>query len=203
MKLVAQKLIEEGVLKTQSIIEAFIKVPRADFVPEFMRSQAQRDIALPTFESQTISQPYTVAFMLELLDPREGQKILDVGSGSGWVAGMFAFIVGPKGKVFGIERIRELVDFSKDNLKKYNFKNLEIIAGDGSKGLKKEAPFHRIHVAAQAQEIPKTLLEQLAIGGKMVIPTARHDIRLITRVKKNEWKEKIFPGFIFVPLISS
>lgn len=196
-----QKFIDEGSLKTPKIIKSFRKVHRKDFVPESIKEMAREDRALPTFEDQTISQPYTVAFMLELLEPCEGQKILDIGSGSGWVSALLANIAGPLGKVYAIERIEELLEFSRENLKKYNYKNLKIILGDGYKGYKKEAPFDRIHVAAAARSVPKALKDQLAIGGKMVIPTKKNDIRLIEKISKTKYTERIYPGFVFVPLI--
>ena len=139
-----QKLVLEKALKTPSIISAFKKVHRADFVPKTIRQYSNEDRALPTFENQTISQPYTVSFMLELLQPKPGEIILDVGSGSGWVAGMLSHIVGKKGKVFAVERVPELVQFSIDNLRKYRFNNLKIIKGDGSRGLPQKAPFDKI-----------------------------------------------------------
>ncbi len=201
MNSLIQKLTGDGVLKTPLIIQAFNKIERADFVPEAIKSDAWRDCALPTFEDQTISQPYTVAFMLELLNPLGGETILDVGSGSGWVSALLAHAVGPKGRVCGIERIEQLIEFSKNNLSKYNFNNLEIIHGDGTKGLKKHAPFDKIHVAAAALAIPMALKEQLKIGGKMVIPTKNNDIRLIEKISKIKYTERIYPGFVFVPLI--
>lgn len=203
MKELIEKLKKEGVLKTPSIIEAFQKVRREDFLPEAIKNRAGLDVALPTFENQTISQPYTVAFMLELLCPKGGQKILDIGSGSGWVIALLAHIVGEKGKVFGIERIPELVSFGKENLKKYHFKNIRIILGDGALGLPKEGEFDRIHVAAAAETIPAALKEQLKVGGKMVIPTKEEDIRCIEKISKKKYNEKVYPGFVFVPLIEN
>ena len=197
-----QKLIDEGVLKTPKIIEAFKKIHRIDFVPKTISDHADEDIALPTFEGQTISQPYTVAFMLELLSPKVGEKILDIGSGSGWVAAMLAYIVGKNGKVIGLELLPELVKFSIDNLEKYHLNNLIIRLGDGTRGLPEESPFDKIHVAAAAKRIPKALIQQLKIGGRMVIPTQADDIWVIDRFSENRWKESVYPGFVFVPLIA-
>lgn len=198
---IVQKLIDDGVLKTPEIIKALRTVKRSDFLPASIRARAEDDAALPTFANQTISQPYTVAFMLELLQPEPAQKILDIGSGSGWVAAILARIVGKKGRVYAIERISELVEFCRDNLKKYHFTNLEILLGDGTRGLPQYAPYDRIHVAAAAQKIPVALREQMAVGGRMVIPTINDDIRLIEKISKNRYTEKIYPGFVFVPLI--
>ena len=111
MDSLVKDLIYSGYLKTDRIIDAFSKIRRVDFVPEDLESAAQANIPLPIGQGQTISQPLTVAFMLEKLEPLPGNKILDVGSGSGWTAVLLAHIVGEKGKVIGMERIKELCDF--------------------------------------------------------------------------------------------
>lgn len=201
-----QKLINTGYLKNPEIIKAFKKIKRQDFVLPDLVSESEKNIPLVIGHGQTISQPLTVAFMLELVDPKQGQKILDIGSGSGWTTALLSEIVGPKGKVFGMERIQELKDFGENNVRKYDFVKsgrAVFVTGDGTKGLPKQAPFDRIHVAAAANEIPKALLEQLAIGGKMVIPQgiSFQDIVLVEKTGSKEYKQKNFPGFSFVPLI--
>jgi len=197
-----EKLIEKGYLKTPRIISAFRKIKRSDFLPEKLKNLAELDEPLPIGFGQTISQPLTVAFMLELLQPKKGDKILDVGSGSGWTTSLLAEIVGSKGKVYAIEIIKELKEFGEKNTKKYNFVNkgiVKFICGDGSKGLPEKSPFDKILVSASAEEIPVELKEQLKIGGRLVIPV-RDSIFLIVR-KNNEFEEKEFFGFSFVPLI--
>ena len=197
-----EKLIEKGYLKTPRIISAFRKIKRSDFLPEKLKNLAELNEPLPIGFGQTISQPLTVAFMLELLQPKKGDKILDVGSGSGWTTSLLAEIVGSKGKVYAIEIIKELKEFGEKNTKKYNFVNkgiVKFICGDGSKGLLKKSPFDKILVSASAEEIPIELKEQLKIGGRLVIPV-RDSIFLIVR-KNNEFEEKEFFGFCFVPLI--
>ena len=114
-------LIQEGWLKTPRIIEAFRKVRRIDFLPEDIKNLAELNEALPIGRGQTISQPLVVAFMIEQLQPEPGQKILDVGSGSGWTSALLAEIVGPKGKVIAIEVVPELKEFGEKNVAKYNF----------------------------------------------------------------------------------
>lgn len=194
-------LIRSGYLKTPEIINAFYKINRVDFIPEKLKSEAATNTPLPIGYGQTISQPLTVAFMLELLEPKEGNKILDIGSGSGWQSSLLAFIVGEKGKVFAIERIPGLSEFGRENSQKYNFKNLEFITGDGSKGYEKEALYDRIIVVASAfDKIPKELKRQLKIGGRLVIPV-ENSIWLIVKKTEDEYEEKEFFGFVFVPLI--
>lgn len=202
-----QQLIDQNYLKTPRIIQAFKKINRRDFVLPEMQLNAKMNAPLGIGYGQTISQPLTVAFMIELLSPQKGQKILDIGSGSGWTTAILAEIVGGQGKVFGIERIQELKDFGENNVRKYNFiksGRATFIQGDGTKGLPEQAPFDRIHVAAAANTTPKALLDQLAVGGKLVIPEGINfqDIVLIERVGKNKYQQKRFPGFAFVPLIS-
>lgn len=196
-----QKLINQGALKTPAIIDAFYKIKRQDFMPPEVADQEGVNAPLPIGHGQTISQPFTVAFMLELLEPQAGNKILDIGSGSGWATALLAEVVGSSGKVFGIERIPELKEFGRKNLAKYNFSNVKFFCQDGAKGLPKHAPFDRILVSAAAMEIPENLKEQLKVGGRMVIPTEKQDIRLIEKVGENEYQQTVHPGFIFVPLI--
>ncbi len=196
-----QQLISEGYLKTPEIISAFYKIKRQDFLPADLVGEESVNAPLPIGQGQTISQPLTVAFMFELLQPKSGQHILDIGSGSGWTTSMLAEIVGPKGKVFAIERIAELKEAGQRNVAKYNFSNVKFFCQDGTKGLPKQAPFARIIVSAAAFEVPMELKEQLAIGGRLVIPTAAQDIRLIEKITEDNYKETIYPGFVFVPLI--
>lgn len=197
-------LIQEGYLKTPRIIDAFRNTDRADFVPEDLRSEAYINAPLPIGWGQTISQPLTVAFMLELLQPQKGDKILDVGSGSGWQTALLAHIVGPKGRVFAIELIAELKSFGEKNAAKYNFIKKGIakfICADGSKGLPKEALFDKIIAAAAvAEKIPEAWKKQLKVGGRLVTPVGG-SIWLLAKIGEDKFKEKEFPGFAFVPLV--
>lgn len=196
-------LIRNGYLKTDAIINAFSDIDRRDFVPEDLEKEAEANIPLPIGSGQTISQPLTVAFMLELLDPREGNNILDVGSGSGWTTALLAHIVGEKGKITAIERIERLFEFGKENIDRYSFIKSGIVEcynGDGTKGFPRHAPYDRILVSAMAPEIPKKLAEQLAIEGKMVIPV-HNDIWFVQRKGKDDYYTEEFSGFSFVPLI--
>jgi len=201
MQELIQRLIGEGYLKTPAIINAFYKIKRVDFLPPELVLEESINAPLPIGCGQTNSQPLTVAFMIELLQPRQNHKILDIGSGSGWTTSLLAEIVGPKGRIFGIERVLELKEFGQRNVAKYYLENVEFFCQDGAKGLPVYAPFDRILVSAAAFEIPKELKDQLKIGGRMVIPTTAQDIRLIEKITEAEYKETIYPGFVFVPLI--
>jgi protein-L-isoaspartate(D-aspartate) O-methyltransferase len=201
MQQLITELISQGYLKTPAIIDAFYKIRRTDFLlPEFVNEAWVND-PLPIGHGQTNSQPLTVAFMLELLKPESGQKILDIGSGSGWTTALLAEIVGSKGKVSGLERVAELKEFGQKNASKYHFSNVEFFCRDGTKGLSDKAPFDRILVGAAAFEVPNSLKEQLKIGGRLVIPTESQEIKLIKKLGKNKFNETSYPGFVFVPLI--
>ena len=203
MEQLIDELIKQGYLRTPHIIEAFKTIKRQDFVLEDLKDEADINAPLPIGYSQTISQPLTVAFMLELLQPKPGDKILDIGSGSGWQTAMLACIVGVNGKVFAIERIPELVEFGKNNVAKYNYIEkgiVEFICADGSKGLKEHAPFDKIIAAASAEKIPSQWKEQLKINGRLVTPV-EGSIWLLIKKGKDKFEEKEFPGFAFVPLV--
>lgn len=202
-----EKLIE-GIkcleyLKSKSIEEAFIKYKREFFVPESLKRQAYRDFPLSIGFNQTISQPSTVAVMTEALDVKKGQKILEIGTGSGWQAAILSYLVGDTGKVYSIEIVEEIAKFAEDNIKKVGIKNIEIFVKDGSEGLKEKAPFDRIIVTAAAPDVPPPLLEQLKEGGIIVMPIGNIYLQEMYIVKKLKGKiEKNSIGsFMFVPLV--
>jgi len=197
-------LIKDGWLKTPRIIESFRKIKRIDFLPEDIKNLADFNEALPIGQGQTISQPLVVAFMIEQLQPGPGEKILDIGSGSGWTTALLAQIVGTKGKIISIELIPELKKFGEKNVAKYNFieKGLvEFICADGSKGYKKEAPFDKILASAAVQEgVPPAWKKQLKVDGRVVTPI-RSSIWVLEKKSKSEFEKTKYPGFAFVPLI--
>jgi len=198
-----EELIKEGYLKTPGIIEAFKKIKRVDFLPQDLKDLAELNEALPIGYGQTISQPLVVVFMLELLEPKEGEKILDIGSGSGWTSALLGEIVGEKGKVVAIEVVPELKEFGEKNNSKYNFigkGRVQFICVDGSKGYEKEAPFDKILVSATAIKIPDPWKKQLKIGGRIVTPIDS-SIFLFTKKSEKEFEQIEYPGFVFVPLI--
>ena len=195
-----ESLIKERWLKTPIIIDAFRKIKRIDFLKKETKNLAEINEALPIGYGQTISQPLTVAFMMENLQPRAGQKILDIGSGSGWTTALLAQIAGNKGKVIAVEIVSELKEFGEKNVSKYNFKNVEFICDDGSEGYKKEAPFDRILASASAEEIPELWKEQLKIGGR-IVASVKNSIWTLVKKSENDFQEIEHSGFVFVPLV--
>ena len=196
-------LIKEDWLKTPEIIEAFRKIKRIDFLPEDSKDLANLNEALPIEYGQTISQPLVVAFMLELLQPRVGEKILDIGSGSGWTTALLAEIVGERGKIIAVEIVPELKKFGEKNVAKYNFIEkgiVEFICADGSNGYQKEAPFDKILASASAEKLPLAWKEQLKIEGKIVTPIGSSIWQFYKKTEK-EFESIEYPGFAFVPLI--
>lgn len=186
---------------SERIRNAMAKVPRELFVPEPLRSNAYDDIPLPIGHGQTISAPHMVAIMCELLDLNEGLKVLDIGGGSGYHAAIIAVLVSPHGHVYSVERIPELAEQAKKNLKEAGVSNVTVILGDGSIGLAEYAPYDRINVAATAPRVPELLTKQLKPGGKMVIPVGSGFQNLILVTRKNGYviEEKL--PVAFVPLI--
>jgi len=200
MEKLVQHLKEMEVLKTPALIKAFLRVDRRDFVLPEYQAQAYEDYPLPIGFEQTISQPYTVAFMLELLGPKEGEKVLDVGAGSAWTTALLAHMVGFKGKVYGTELVPELVEFGKENLAKYEFPQAKILqAKKRVLGLSDKAPFDKILVSAIAREVPQKLLDQLQKDGVMVLPVENTVVR-IQKIPGTKPEIQHFEGFVFVPL---
>lgn len=199
-----QKLIDDGYLTTDRIIAAFRKNHREDFLLDEYRAQADADHPLPIGMGQTISQPLTVAFMIELLQPKNGDVVLDVGSGSGWQTALLCELVGREGHVVAIERIPQLSDFGKKNVSAYGYNNVTFVVGDGTKGYKQHAPYDKIIVSAAAEiGVPDILLQQLKVGGRLVIPVGKYEQDMVVMDKKSEteFHEARHPGFQFVPLV--
>jgi len=203
MKNYYQELIDQlnvsGVLKSPGIIDAFRKVLRRDFLPEIYQEQDYFDAPIPIGYGQTNSQPTTVAFMLELLQVQPSNSIKAIGSGSGWTTALLAYLTGRRGKVIGVEKVKELVKFGQANLAKYKFKDAKIQKASKEFGIPGQK-FDRILVSAAAEDLPEGLLKQLKDNGTLVIPI----VNSVYRIKKDKYGEiskQEFYGFSFVPLI--
>lgn len=197
-------LLSTGYIRSERVRNAMLTVPRELFVTDDLVPEAYVDTPLPIGHGQTISAPHMVAIMLEELDLCPGQRVLEVGAGSGYHAALCAELVQPGGKVYTIERIAELVEFARKNIAKAGYTELvEVIEGDGSKGFPEKAPFERIFVACGAPDVPQPLFEQLADGGIMLVPVGGRYCQDLVKVKKLRGKQarESRGGCIFVPLI--
>jgi protein-L-isoaspartate(D-aspartate) O-methyltransferase len=198
--MVQTQIIARGVADTATL-RAMRTVPRHEFVPYELRRHAYDDSPLQIGFEQTISQPYIVAFMTEQIAPRKGQRVLEVGTGSGYQAAILAEIVD---SVFTIELIGELAESAAARLKHMGYRNVLVRQGDGYQGWPEHAPFDAILVTAAAEEVPQPLIEQLKDGGTMVIPVGGvSDIQSLTIVRKRGnqvFNESVLP-VRFVPLI--
>jgi protein-L-isoaspartate(D-aspartate) O-methyltransferase len=193
-----------GYVTSKAVEDAMRRVPREEFLPAELREEAYVDSPLPIGEGQTISAPHMVAIMAENLDLEPGQKILEVGTGSGYHAAVCAEVIAPDGHIYSIERITSLASFARDNLKRTGYAKLvTVILGDGSKGLPDHAPYDRVFVAAGAPDVPSPLTAQLAHGGKLLVPVGTRwyqDLIKVTRKGAKLEKENL-GGCVFVPLL--
>lgn len=192
--------MEGGRVKTKAIINAFFKIDRVNFVPDEFKDETYLDMPISIYHGMTTSQPSTIAFMLEKLQPRKGEKVLEIGTGSGYLTALLAVLVGKRGKVFSVEYFPELKNFAESNLRQYNFKNVTLLAGDGKDGFPQEAPFDKIISSAEVREIPKTWEEQLKIGGSLLTPIDSK-IVLAKKTAKDKFDAEFFSAFSFVPLL--
>ncbi len=187
----------------KKVIEAMLRVPRHRFVRKDMKKVAYIDTPLDIGLDQTISAPHMVAVMCDLLELSEGQKVLEVGAGSGYNAAVMAELVGKNGHVYTLERLETLVNYARENLMDTGYENVTVLHEDGSTGCLKYAPYDRISVTCAAPEVPKPLIEQLKPGGIMVIPVGDYFQELILVKKDNRGRvtKKTKGGVVFVPLI--
>lgn len=196
-------LRERGMALSEKVEQAMLKVPRHLFVPEELRPKAYRDTPLPIGAGQTISAPHMVAIMAMALDLTEGQKVLEIGAGSGYNAAVMAELVGPKGKVVTVERHPDLAEKAAQVLRDTGHMNVQVVVGDGSLGYPPEAPYDRICVTCGAPRVPRPLLEQLKEEGVMVIPVGGLDHQSLLRVRKRGGGTitEQLGSVVFVPLV--
>jgi len=196
-RMVATQIESRGV-RDPAVLAAMRHVPRHRFVPETLRGRAYDDTPLPIGLGQTISQPYIVALMTELARPRAGMKVLEVGTGSGYQAAVLATIVET---VYTIEIVPDLGRRAADTLRALDYRNVQVFIGDGFDGRPEDAPFDAIVVTAAPDSIPPPLLEQLAIGGRLVIPvgSAEQQLVVVTKTEDGYHRESVIP-VRFVPM---
>jgi len=196
-----QRLREEGI-RDERVLKAMTQVPRHQFVDEALSSRAYEDTALPIGQSQTISQPWIVARMTEaLLDGGKPSKVLEVGTGSGYQAAVLSHLVD---KVFTVERIDELLKLARRRFHKLHLHNIFVRHADGHLGWPSQAPFDGIMVTAAAHSVPQELLDQLSVGGLLVIPLERQGRQRLVTVRRTEdgCEETDLGAVMFVPMLS-
>lgn len=196
--------IKQRGVHAEDVLTAMLSVPREVFVPEHLRQFAYDDGPLPIAAGQTISQPYIVAYMIEALLLTGGEKVLEIGAGSGYAAAVLSRIAG---EVYTIERIGELAAQAKATLAELGYSNVTVIHGDGTLGLSEQAPFDGIVVTAGSPEVPESLKEQLKVGGRLVIPVGAsrslQELVRITRMADAEYESEDLAGVRFVPLVGA
>ena len=197
--MVDTQLIPRGI-RDQRVLKAMLKVPRHLFVDEPLQYKAYDDMALPIGDGQTISQPYMVAVMTELLELKGNERVLEVGTGSGYQAAILAELAA---EVFSIERMERLALRARERLRNLGYDNVHIITGDGTAGLPEKAPFDRIIITAGTPQIPEPLREQLADNGILVAPVGARFSQQLIRLRKAKGKitEEYHTPCVFVPLV--
>ncbi len=202
-EMVEQQLCARGVRDT-AVLQAFRTVPRELFVPRNLRDSAYEDAPLPIPGGQTISQPYIVAYMLSLLALQPTDRVLEVGTGSGYAAALLSQIVA---EVYTVERREELVDYARKRLAEVGCTNVWVKHGDGSLGWPEHAPYNAILVSAGSPEVPQALQEQLAINGRLVIPVGfsrrQQRVVLVRRTDPDSYRQQHLSAVAFVPLIGA
>lgn len=200
-KRLVDQLVLKGI-KSKIVIDALLKVPRHLFIDQDFETHAYIDKAFPIDSEQTISQPFTVAFQTSLLNLNKKDKVLEIGTGSGYQTAILMEIAD---SVFSIERQHKLYRRSKKNLTNLGYKTINIKYGDGYKGLQEHQPFDKILVTAGAEILPKQLLLQLKIGGKLVVPIGKdiQEMTVIERKSEKSFDKKTYGNFKFVPMLKN
>lgn len=197
-----RRQVEARGVSSRIVLDAMRAVPREAFLPKQMRAFAYQDAPLPIDEGQTISQPYVVAFMTEALDLKGGEKVLEIGTGSGYSAAVLAEIAG---EVFTVERFSQLAQKGVATLSDLGYHNVHVVHADGTRGWPEHAPYDAIVVAAGAPKVPQSLKSQLKVGGRLVIPVGAdprvQELVRVTRISENEWRSEDLANVRFVPLI--
>lgn len=197
--MVEQQLRRRGI-HDERVLRAMEEVPRHKFIPEESRHRAYRDEPVAIGEEQTISQPYIVAIMTQLLAVEPENTVLEIGTGAGYQAAILSRLAR---QVYTVERHLSLAERASENVRRLGYGNVEVVVGDGTRGLPEHAPYDRILVAAAAPSVPRPLIEQLAEGGRMIMPVGRPDVQVLQLARKSQGEifTSNLEGCRFVPLI--
>lgn len=208
-----ESLIREKFLYSSQIIKAFKDTPRIDYLPNLHKSHESLNAPLPLYEGQTTSQPLTIAFMLELLNPQPGNRVLEIGYGSGWQTAILSKIICPEefldssencGEIFAYEIVPRVSNFGKKNIKNNlssaRQSKIYLSQKDYMDEFENNKPYDRIIAGASFDKVPEHLIKSLTPEGIMVYPTAARDIRKVVRKDGDKYIEETFPGFVFVPI---
>lgn len=195
------KYWKENKICSDEIIKVFRKIKREDFIPKLLKNEAYEDRPLSIGYNVTISQPTTIVIMLQALELKKNDKVLEIGTGSGYNAALMAELIKP-GIVYTLEIVKELAKFAENNLKKSNIKNVKVFVKDGSKGLQEYKPYDKIVFTAACKEIPYNLLDQLKENGILLAPIGPlYEQKMLKLIKKKEGVEiQSLGDFVFVPL---
>ena len=198
-KSLIKKLSDSGHLKHAQIKQAMERFDRKRFIPEEFRNAAYLDMPVVIGYGATTTQPSTIAFMLEHLDIKPGHKVLEIGTGSGYLTALLSTLVGEKGRVYSVEILPEVAAFGDFNIQKHDLNNVKTFVANGRKGLARYAPYDRIVASADARRIPRAWKDQLKEGGILITPSRKHMVRLVKR-GKFEYGRMEYPTFSFVDL---
>jgi protein-L-isoaspartate(D-aspartate) O-methyltransferase len=199
-KRLVEHLRRQGVSET--VLTAMLQVKRHLFVPHYLGPRAYADYPLPIGEGQTISAPHMVAMMCDYLELERNDNVLEIGAGSGYHAAVIAELIGEEGHVYSVERIPWLVEFATENLKRAGYTNVTVLSGDGTLGLPEHAPYDKISVTCAAPDVPPPLLEQLKIGGKLIIPIGKYrQVLYLLEKRAGGVRRERKADVVFVPLL--
>ena len=202
MSQLTNNLILKGYLKTDLVIDAFSEIQRIEFIPEEYHRSSDADVPFPIGYGRSIPQPQIVSTILELLDIHRGDHILEVGSGSGWITALLAYMVGEDGYVVATDSSQELLDLARENVDKYQFikrERVKLFHKEHKEGYKEAMPYDKILVNVVMEEVPQELKDQLRVGGTMIVPLY-NDIWTLKKESEDEFSKEIYSGFSFIPL---
>ncbi|MCX7648349.1 MAG: protein-L-isoaspartate(D-aspartate) O-methyltransferase [Elusimicrobiales bacterium] len=197
-KMITEHLIKRGI-KNSGLLDAIKQIKRHDFLPNNLKTRAYDDAAIEILPGQTISQPYITAFMIELLDPQKKDKVLEIGTGTGWQTAILSKL---SKEVYSIDIRKDLYEFSKKNIEKYGCENIKLKIGDGYKGWEEFAPFDKIILSCAPEDIPNSLIAQLKNNGKMVLPCGKYDqkLKILAKNEKGDIETKDSLDVVFVKM---